>query len=217
MAIAGSPWWPANRMSFFVRRVLSLDPTQVNTGWEDVLIAEGVAHYAAASGNTEAADWAAAWTEHHLGVPMAEGPPIRSTTFGGTPVRGIRLGDYCGNWGAPLVLAPLARGTQSARLLESTRAVADFILRSSLRGADGVILHSGHQRTVWVDTLYYTSAPLAAAHAATGESRYAEKALRHERNLRHQQNKAARAERNRTEAKGFGAGTKQGGSKGKKH
>lgn len=52
---------------------------------------------------------------------------------------------------------------------------------------------------------------------AAAEKRNAEKALRHERNLRHQQNKAARAERNRTEAKGFGAGTKQGGSKGKKH
>ena len=49
------------------------------------------------------------------------------------------------------------------------------------------------------------------------ERAQADREARHNRNLRHQQNKLARAERNRTEAKGFGAGTKQGGSKGKKH
>ena len=49
------------------------------------------------------------------------------------------------------------------------------------------------------------------------EKHEADRKFRHNRNLRHQQNKLARAERNRAEAKGFGAGTKQGGGKGKKH
>ncbi len=103
-------------------------------------------------------------------------------------MRGLRLGDYCGNWGAPLVLAPFAARTRDFRAIEAARGVAAFIIEKSLRGPDGVILHGAGRRAVWVDTLYYTAAPLAVTHAATGELRYAEEALRqcrlHARHLR---------------------------------
>jgi rhamnogalacturonyl hydrolase YesR len=62
--------------------------------------------------------------------------------------------------------------------LERSRETAAFILEKSLRGPDGVILHGGGRRTVWVDTMYYTSAPLAVMCSATGDSRWGEEALR---------------------------------------
>lgn len=173
--------WRHGRIELFLRRVFDSDPEHHTTGWEDVLVPEGAAHWAVATNDERALSWARRWTAHHLGEPIAEEQlHIASYTTGKSPIRGIKLYGYCGNWGAPLALAPLlAIETGSAReeMLGALRRVADFIVEGSHRDDDGVILHGPSVPAVWVDTLYYTAAPLAAAFTATGETRYAREAF----------------------------------------
>jgi rhamnogalacturonyl hydrolase YesR len=94
----------------------------------------------------------------------------------------VRLDTYCGDWGLPLVLAPLHRLTQRDELRAFAVRICEHILHKSLRLADGGIAHGGTSPVVrerlWVDTLYYTAAPLAATYAMTGNVAYAEEAVR---------------------------------------
>jgi rhamnogalacturonyl hydrolase YesR len=76
-----------------------------------------------------------------------------------------------------MVFSELYRNAASPRLLEAVRAVADHVCDGSIRVGSGVIAHGHFMRMPWVDTLYYSSAPLARAYEITGEARYAEEAV----------------------------------------
>jgi hypothetical protein len=57
--------------------------------------------------------WVQSWLDHHLGEPIVEDARyVPSFTKSGELVRGVKLCDYCGNWGLPL--ADAARRTSSA-------------------------------------------------------------------------------------------------------
>jgi rhamnogalacturonyl hydrolase YesR len=170
------------RIDAFRQRTLRFDPQSLNTGWEDVLIAEGLALFARAFDDDAAGAWVGAWLEHHLGVPIKEEPMyVPSFTKSGDLIRGVKLCDYCGIWGLPLAAASFAaerREEEAKSLVAAVRQVADYILENAARGAKGVIRHGGFTEGIWVDTLYYAAAPLAKAYSLTGEAAYAEEAVR---------------------------------------
>ncbi|MFP4550205.1 MAG: glycoside hydrolase family 88 protein [Spirochaetales bacterium] len=175
------------RLDAFRHRAISFDPHSLNTGWEDVLVAEGLALYGRAFDDGEALTWVHRWLEHHLGVPIAEDARyIPSFTTSGELIRGVKLCDYCGNWGLPLAAVPYGQGAyvrerreeEASSLAGAVRQIADYVLEHAARGARGVIRHGGFTEGIWVDTLYYAAAPLAKAYSLTGEAAYAKEALR---------------------------------------
>ncbi len=124
------------------------------------------------------------------------------------------FGDY--PTGVPVVVVREAIGRVATRLGDS------FAWKAKLATARNILAQEIDR--VAIENANRRKAEAAARAEETqkrlkeaAERAQADREARHNRNLRHQQNKLARAERNRTEAKGFGAGTKQGGSKGKKH
>lgn len=170
---------PDSALALFRTRSLAADPARHTTGWEDVLVPYGMARAGHALGDDALLDWSERWFEHHHEAGYIEefqGHHIG--TLDGT--RGHIIGDYCGNWGGPLVFAALHRARPDPRLVESTRTVCDALLRQATRLADGVMSHGGWERarrTVWVDTLFYSASVLAEAFAITGDERYAKEAV----------------------------------------
>lgn len=163
----------------FRSAVLARDVTTTNSGWEDVLIPLGALLTGDALGDDEMLAWADRWLQHHA-TEVTTGPPAGPGTqqHSGVPHRGIFLSEYCGEWGVLSVLAEAQRQGRSATALsERIIQVADHICDGSFTIGNGVIAHSRVLPSPWVDTLYYSSAPLARAFAVTGVQRYADVAV----------------------------------------
>ena len=164
--------WEANeRLASLRKHVLSGAPSNRDTGWLDVLVAQGAAHCGIKLQDEACLEWAKSWADHHLAVPL--GTVVRN----GGALQGIRLDDACADWGAPFVLAQLQLSEPKPSYLTAIRSIADHIIDKSPRAPDGTICHAKGWG-IWVDTLYYTASPLANAYAATGEKRYAKEAVR---------------------------------------
>ncbi len=184
-------WQSDKRLTAFRQRVLSFDPGRANTGWLDVLVAQGAARCGVKLQDEALLRWAIAWADHHLAVPIRE---KRDSYIGmldaGSPSRGVYLNAYCGDWGAPLALAPLHLHKANPAYLDGIRVTADHIMDKSVRAPDRTICHAAGLG-IWVDTLYYTASVLANAYAATGTKRYADEAVRqcllHAKHLRDEQ------------------------------
>jgi len=166
----------------FRARQLATPPERLNTGWEDVLVPQGLI-LGGLLGDTAMADWVRRWVPRHREVVYANDEPGKTTHMpSGTPKTGVVLGQYCGNWGLPMVLVPLFQldGDKADRDLAVT--ICDHILTGSPRLRDQGIAHGRHNPGVaerlWVDTLYYTSGPLAWTYSITGDERYAQEAIR---------------------------------------
>ncbi|MEP4768907.1 MAG: glycoside hydrolase family 88 protein [Roseibium sp.] len=167
--------------SAVVAHTLTLDVAAVNTGWEDTMLALGAVIAGARSNHDALMNWARAWADHHLEVgfitdTMPEG--YQTMQHSGVPNRGFYLSPYCGEWGGMGVLAELAIATGQPRYLEAAKTIATHIQENALRWEDGTILHGHWSKLPWVDTLYYTSGPLARLFVATGEATHAEEAVR---------------------------------------
>jgi rhamnogalacturonyl hydrolase YesR len=173
---------PHARLKRFRQRVLATRLETLNTGWEDVLVPQGLA-LCGVAGDATLGQLAERWVAPHLQARVAGEPgfPARSLKSGDL-FQGVRLDVYCGDWGLPLVLAPLYRLTQREELRTFAGRVCEHIIQKSLRLADGGIAHGGTSPVVrerlWVDTLYYTAAPLAATFAITGNRAFATEAVR---------------------------------------
>ena len=158
--------------------MLSLDPARANSGWLDVLVAQGAARCGIKLQDQALLHWATAWADHHTAVPIGEKRDSSSGLLDpGKPSRGIYLNSYCGDWGAPLALVPLHLHQPNPTYLATLTRTADHIMDKSARAPDGTICHAAGMG-IWVDTLYYTASPLAHAYAATDSKRYAEEAVR---------------------------------------
>lgn len=170
-------------------RCLARDVDELNTGWEDTLVPLGLALAGSTFGDAAMVDWARRWADHHLAVePHERGEDGYRLQHSGEPRRGLYLTEYCGEWGAPMVFAALHDLEPDDRLVAAIRQVADHIRSGSMRLPDRTIVHGPWAPIPWVDTLYYTSAPLARAYAVTKDERYAaeavEQCLLHARHLR---------------------------------
>ena len=168
-------------LSIFRTRCLGLSPTSHNTGWEEVLMPYGMARAGLAFGDQQLIDWATRWFEYHHAAGYHEetsAPCIKS----GENKAGHHLGEYCGNWGGPLVFAALNRVRPQQAFKDAATAVCDTLLRQASRLPDGSISHDGgwdHPRgTLWVDTLFYSSSILAEGYSLTRTRAYAEEAVR---------------------------------------
>lgn len=184
-------WRSDKRLTAFRKRVLSFDPARANTGWLDVLVAQGAARCGVKLKDQALLRWATAWADHHLAVPIGEKRASPSGMLDpGTASCGIYVNSYCGDWGAPLALTPLHLHKANPAYLDAVTKTADHIMDKSVRLPDGAICHTAGLG-VWVDTLYYTASVLAHAFAATGNNRYAEEAVRqcllHAKHLRDEQ------------------------------
>jgi rhamnogalacturonyl hydrolase YesR len=163
----------------FFDRVYRREPEELNTGWEDLLVAEGLSLIAESFADERARDWTNRWAEYHLGVPIEyEERYIPSFTREGERLRGLFLYDYCGNWGLPVVEEAVLDGDLREKHTRAAIEVGRHIIDGSSRGANGVILHGGFAEAVWVDTLYYTAPPLAKVCTLTGEPRFGEEAIK---------------------------------------
>src|SRR5271157_5436061 len=168
-------------VALFRARCLELSPTAHNTGWEDILMPYGMARAGLAFGDQHLVDWAMRWFEYHHAAGYKEetaAPCISS----GECKTGHRLGEYCGNWGGPLVFAALYRARPQQALKDAAFVVCDALLRQAARLPDGAFAHDGgwdHPRgSLWVDTLFYSSSVLAEGYSLTGKLAYAEEAIR---------------------------------------
>lgn len=162
------------RLRAFKKRLLKKDPTKVNTGWEDILIPQGIAIAGTAWNDEELLAWNARWVAHHASAAVKEDPVgyVRP----GDIVQGVVLAQYSGNWGFPLAFG---RRIPDSRSLEICIQVSDYILNNARRLPDGSLVHGGGEdATVWVDTLYFASSVLAETFALSGDERYAVEAVR---------------------------------------
>lgn len=166
---------PQQTLITFFSRILSLEVNDINCGWKDILIPQGLIECAEAFENDSFLAWVIRWAEYHLGVSPAEDTDC---IYAHLCKRGLVLNDYCGNWGAPLVLARLYEKHQESSYLEAIEATCNAIIHQSIRIRDNVIAHGGFAKTsVWVDTLYYSASPLAMAYRLTQNKVYAEESL----------------------------------------
>ncbi len=166
----------ADRFTAVLERLLSWPPEKVNSGWEDILVVEGLAHW---SGTNQAArSWVEQWFEHHREPAATDdtGNPV-SWRRTGQEFRGQFLTSYCGNWGLPLAAAAYARATGGDRYTDPATRVCDHILANAVRGPEGAILHRAWTPEVWVDTLYYSAAVLARGYELTQNNDYLEEAV----------------------------------------
>lgn len=167
----------------FRARSLAQDPRTFSSGWEDVLVPYGLARAGRACDDDALIDWAERWARHHHEagyVEEPEGPIVRSRESRAGHV----IGDFCGNWAGPLVLASLHSVRPAAWLREGARTICDALLRRAIRFPDGAFAHGGWEhgrRTLWIDTAFYSASVLAEAFAITGVPRYAEEAVRQAR------------------------------------
>ncbi len=166
------------QLARFRRRVLDIPIERLDSNWEDVLVPYGAALAGTAWKDAELVAWARRWADR-----VVEAGIRRIAGFGDHEfpvVNGILLNDYCGLWGAPLVLGSFSTGNIRAEYLAAITTVCDYILHDSLRLGGGIIAHGGNdfcRRTVWVDTLFYTASVLATGYRVTGKCAYAEEAV----------------------------------------
>lgn len=174
--------WALPGLAAFRANVLNRPIESINTGWEDTLIPLGLVLAGREFGDAAMLDWAERWADYHLAVPV-QNPPLETlrNQHSGDPTRGVYLTPYCGEWGCAMVFAELHALRPADRLLAMTRRVADHIIDGSIRVGSGpgkgVIGHGHWSKIPWVDTLYYSSSPLALAYRITGEARYAREAV----------------------------------------
>ena len=161
-----------------VERCLTRRQAELNTGWEDALLPFGVLLAGRAWSRPEWIAWSQGWVDHQVsaGIRRLQGAHDL-TLVAGEERPGIHLGSYSGDWGIAAVLAAEQRELSGDRSVAAT-AVCDHILTGSVRGPDGTIHHDRTRRQPWVDTLYYTAAPLARVAARLGRDDYAEEAVR---------------------------------------
>mgnify|MGYP001297353997 CR=1 FL=1 len=174
---------PAPPLARFRGRCLAQDPRAFNTGWEDVLVPYGLARAGAALGDAALLDWAETWALHHHEAGYVE-QPVSPIIVTNEKRAGHVIGDFCGNWGGPLVHAALHRARPAPWLVDGARTICDLLLRYAQRFPDGAFAHGGWdygRRTLWVDTLFYSSSVLAESFALAGETRFADEALRQAR------------------------------------
>lgn len=168
-------------LSRLLERCLKREWQTLNSGWEDVLWAAGMAALGRACGSEKLLDWARTWANGHLDGEFSELPFELGFNGFHPGFVGICLNDYCGNWGMPLVLGELHAAASNDRWIEQSDRFARHIMTQSTRVGDGVIAHAAAPdwvRTVWVDTLYYTAPVLAVAWQLTGNEDYLDEALR---------------------------------------
>lgn len=160
----------------FFTRILNYAIGDIDCGWLDVLIPQGLAECALAIGDEEMLRWVRTWTDYQLAVPSSK--TDRRSVEGKGKQAGFVLNDYCGNWGGPMVFAPLYQMTKDPRYREAMDEACETILHRSIRPDKKVIAHGGAIRSaVWVDTLYYTASPLAMSYRMTGNETYAREAI----------------------------------------
>jgi len=163
-----------NPVDLLRQRVLAMESESLNTGWEDVLIPQGAALCAETFGDTDLLNWTKQWVDYHLETGIR-------TEVTGYFKQGIVIGNYCGNWGIPLVLGPLYRLTKEERYRDFAIQVAERFLAKAVRLQDGVIAHGGEgmgRHTVWVDTLYYTASVLGEIYSLSGREEFAREAVK---------------------------------------
>jgi rhamnogalacturonyl hydrolase YesR len=141
----------------------------------------GMARAGLVFGDPPLIDWALRWFEFHHAAGYTEETAV-PCIHSGERIAGHHLGEYCGNWGGPLVFAALYRARPKPELKEAAGIVCEALLRQASRLPDRAITHDGgwdHPRgTLWVDTLFYSSSILAEAYSVTGQRTYAEEAVR---------------------------------------
>lgn len=163
-----------SRLAAFRRRVLSFDPGHFNTGWEEVLMPQGMAVAGKAWEDAELLAWHSRWIDRHVAQGVTEDPS--NYIWNDNPVAGIFLAQYSGNWGFPLAVGGRA---DEPEIKNISIQVCDYILNQARRLADGVLAHgAGEKDTVWVDTLYFSSSVLAETYTFTKDERYAIEAVR---------------------------------------
>ncbi len=172
--IASPPPYQTGPFKQFVDRLLARPVEDVNCGWEDILIPQGMTACAKAYDDDRMWDWAKKWADYQLDIPVSEAEKPNAHHKDS----GFVLNDYCGDWGAPMVLAPLQARSPDPRYLAFLERTCDTIINKSIRLKDNVIAHGGFAKTtVWVDTLYYTATPLAMAYRLTKDETYAKEAV----------------------------------------
>lgn len=164
-----------------VEHTLALDITEVNTGWEDTMLALGVTLAGIAQDDDALLAWAQSWADHHLAAgfitdTLPDG--YQTMQHSGASAQGFYLSPYCGEWGGIGVLAELAIATGDQKYTTAAETLAQHIFDGALRWDDGTILHGHWSELPWVDTLYYTAAPLARLYRATQNTTYAQEAVR---------------------------------------
>lgn len=170
-------------LAAFRDRLLGSDVAVINSGWEDVLVPYGFALAGSSLGDVEMTTWATRWADYHVGAGFQTGYPTDAAKDGygmqraGVAHSGFYLTPYCGEWGGAMVLAHLHRQNANASYRDAAVRIADHIITGSLRGPDGVIGHGEWSPIPWVDTLYYSAAPLAVVYSVTKDRRYAEEAI----------------------------------------
>lgn len=170
-----SSLWSHAPLQTFRKNVLDRPVESLNTGWEDTLVPLGMQLAGQAFGDAEMTAWAEAWSDYHLGAPYVRDPsPDYRVQNSGQPTRGVYLTPYCGEWGCAMAFAALP---ETPARHSAVKTIADHIISGSIRIGDGVIAHAHWSKLVWVDTLYYSAAPLARAFVLTGEERYAQEAV----------------------------------------
>ena len=131
--------------------MLSFDPARANSGWLDVLVAQGAARCGVKLKDETLLRWAMAWADHHIAVPIGEKRDSSSGLLDpAKPSRGIYLNSCCGDWGAPLALAPLCLHQPNPACLHALTRTADHIMDKSVRAPDGTICHALMQ--LWIVT-----------------------------------------------------------------
>ena len=156
-----------------------MDRNMLDTGWENVLVLQGTAIAGRAWDDEEMLEWTRLWLQPHKDAGCKEEDVFLLQHE--SDMKGVYLNDYCGNWGFPLVAVPMMEQSVDTDLRAMVVRVAEHILTRACRICDDVIAHGGNpyaRRSVWVDTLYYTSSVLAEAHLLTGDLRYATEAIR---------------------------------------
>lgn len=167
----------------FRARQLGCDVATINSGWEDVLVPYGLALAGSSFRDAEMTAWATRWADYHVAAGFQTEYPTDAANDGGgiqqagIAHRGFYLTPYCGEWGGAMVLAHLHGNNVNAGYLDTARKIADHIISGCLRGPDGVICHGEWSPIPWVDTLYYSAAPLAVVYSVTNDRRYAEEAV----------------------------------------
>ncbi len=173
------PVWDFPVLAKFREATLATDKVTVNTGWEDTLVPFGFALAGSAFNDEAMLNWARDWAAYHLDAPKFETDAAKwEIQRSGEAYRGLAVSQYCGEWGSPMVFATLHKTRPDDRLLEGMIFMCDHLIENSLRWNDGIIGHGPAVPYPWVDTLYYSASVLSFVTSVTGETRYAEEAVK---------------------------------------
>lgn len=161
-------------------RVINTQVSEINTGWEDVLLPFGALLAAKSNNDERLLNWVKSWADYHLEAGFISNrlpTGIHQMQHSLDKYHGFFLSKYCGEWGAIAVLAELVEAG-FPEYIEPAERFADFAIENALRGDDGVILHGHMSELPWVDTLYYSAMPFARLFKASGKQHYADEAVK---------------------------------------